>query len=76
MADQRPGEPVGVAGRWLQERILERNPTFQALSWNPWVRHAERPVYEAAGRADGFSDYRFTEAEDGGLATAAERPEL
>ena len=54
-------------------RILERNPTFQALSWNPWVQHADRPAYEAAGRADGFSDYRFTEAVAGGLTTAAPR---
>ena len=61
--------------RRFAERILERNWTFQALSWNPWVRHSERPAYEAAGRADGFPDYRFTEAATAGLIPAADRPD-
>ena len=59
--------------RLFVERILERNWTFQALSWNPWVRHSERSEYEAAGRADGFSDYSFTEAAAAGLIAAADR---
>ncbi len=61
--------------RQFAQRILERNPTFQALSWNPRVLQRERPAYEAAGRADGFPDYGFTEAGAGGLQPAAERSE-
>lgn len=58
------------------ERILERNPTFQALSWNPKVSNAERPAYEAAGRADCFAGYRFTETgSEGELRTAGTRAE-
>ncbi len=57
-------------------RILRRNPGFQALSWNPRVTLDERPAYEAAGRADGFPRYRFTErSDDGELRAAGERPE-
>ncbi len=59
--------------RRFAERLLERNPTFQALSWNPWVPQRERPFYEAAGRADGLATYQFTEAVSGRLQPAAER---
>ena len=61
-------------GRFAR-RILERNPTFQALSWNPRVPQGERPAFEAAGREDGFLGYRFTEATGEGLVPAAARPE-
>ena len=56
-------------------RILDRNPTFQALSWNPRVPHEQRAAYEAEARADGFAEYRFTEAMPTGLQTATARAE-
>ena len=60
--------------RRFAQRILERNATIQALSWNPRVTRAERPAYEAAARADGFPGYRFTEATGAGLVAAGDRP--
>jgi signal transduction histidine kinase len=56
-------------------RILERNLTLQALSWNPRVLHRDRPAYEAEGRAEGFAGYQFTERAAEGLRPAAERPD-
>lgn len=49
---------------------------FQALEWLPRVPLAQRADYEAAARADGLSEFQFTERNaQGVLAAAADRAE-
>jgi signal transduction histidine kinase/CheY-like chemotaxis protein len=40
--------------------MLVRRPEIQAFSWTPKVPATERQAYEAAARAEGFSDFQFT----------------
>ncbi len=40
---------------------LARRREIQALSWTPRVPARERAAFEAAARADGYSDFQFTE---------------
>jgi signal transduction histidine kinase/CheY-like chemotaxis protein len=43
---------------------LTRQPELQALSWDPRVSQKDRPAWEARARADGFSNFCFTEKEE------------
>ncbi|PTY01587.1 hypothetical protein DB346_12660 [Verrucomicrobia bacterium LW23] len=56
---------------------LVRQPELQALSWDPRVPAADRAAWEARGRAEGFPNFRFTEAGPDGhsLIPAGDRPE-
>ena len=55
--------------------ILATTPSIAALEWIPEVPLARRASMEAEIRAQGFSDFRFTEIGAGGeVITAGERP--
>src|SRR5579862_9427820 len=45
---------------------------LQALSWAPRVVDADRAAFEAAGRAEGFDDYRIKEPGATGMLKPAE----
>jgi signal transduction histidine kinase len=69
-------EPSRDEFRSFVRESLERLPQVQALEWIPRVPLAERERLEVAARADGLSDFRFTEiAPSGQLATALARAE-
>lgn len=58
------------------QRMFDKYPGIQALSWNPRVPTAERAAYEAAARRDGHASFQFTERDAGGrLVRAAPRAE-
>lgn len=55
---------------------LARQPELQALAWDPRVVAAERAVWEARGREEGFPAFHFTEEKaEGVLQAAGERAE-
>ena len=60
----------------VAKNILETYSGMQAVSWNLRIRDNQRPVYEKAGRNEGFQDFQFTEKDaDGKLLRATARPE-
>lgn len=50
-----------------------RHPGIQALEWIPVVAAAERAAYEAKARAEGFTDFVFSEQDQQGRMVAAAR---
>ena len=55
--------------------ILATTPSIAALEWIPEVTHAQREAMETHVRADGFTDFRFTEiSPEGTVISAGERP--
>jgi len=53
---------------------LARQPELQALAWDPRVPGNEREKWELQARAEGFSNFVFTEEKPGGgVTTAADR---
>jgi signal transduction histidine kinase len=59
---------------FLASHILRSG--LQSLSWAPRVRDANRPLFEAAARAEGLADYRIREPGPGDqFETAAPREE-
>ena len=46
--------------------FLTRQPELQALAWDPRVPGPERAAWEARARAEGFTDFRFTEGAGNG----------
>ncbi len=50
--------------------ILARHSEIQALEWIPRVHKDQREEYEAMARADGLSDFHFTELNEGRLQAA------
>jgi PAS domain S-box-containing protein len=58
------------------ERSFSRHPGLQALEWIPRVRDAERAVYEADARQDGYAAFQITELNpQGQLVPASPRAE-
>jgi len=57
-------------GRFVSSS-LARQPELQALAWDPRVPGAEREVWEARARAEGFVDFRFTEEKTEGVIVEA-----
>lgn len=51
---------------------LERQPEVQALAWDPYVTHDQRPALEAKARAEGFHDFTFTQERAEGVLVPAE----
>ena len=74
---------LSVAGENVSERfpaiaqpLIEREPIFQALGWDPIVQHSERESYEQSIRARGNPDFRITERQSSGeLRPASVAPE-
>ncbi len=55
---------------------LARQSELQGLAWDPRVPAAERSSWEARARAEGFSDFQFTEeSAHGVLVPAKDRPD-
>lgn len=50
---------------------VRRHPELQAVEWIPRVPHAERETFEQRKRAEGFTDFIFTEIGEAGLLTRA-----
>lgn len=48
-------------------QALNRQPELQALAWDPRVPGPERQAWEDRARAEGFSDFHFTEEEREGI---------
>ena len=62
--------------RAFVQRALARQHEIQALSWNPLVRAADRPLFEQRAIAEGQRNYEFREfLPSGELVRAGERPE-
>ena len=58
------------------QRALVRQHEIQALSWNPLVRAADRPLFEQRAISEGQRNYEFREfLPSGELVRAGERPE-
>jgi two-component system, sensor histidine kinase and response regulator len=56
--------------------LLAGSSSVMAYTWNPRVTAAERPAYESAMRAEGFTDLRIWALDGrGGRAAAADRDE-
>jgi len=62
--------------RIFVQRSFAELSGLQALSWNPRVTRAARPVLERQTRAEGFTDFKITERNaDGKLVPAGDRAE-
>ncbi|HEY1121625.1 MAG TPA: CHASE domain-containing protein, partial [Haloferula sp.] len=62
--------------RTFVEPTLSRQPELQALAWDPRVKTADRPTWEAKARAEGFLDFTFTqESSEGHFSPAGPRDE-
>lgn len=62
--------------RAFVRNALERQPAIRALEWIPVVPREDRAAFEARARADGLTDFRFTErGPDGSMVAAGEREE-
>ena len=55
---------------------LARQPELQALAWDPLVRRAERPAWEARAREEGFSQFHFTQEQAEGVRVPAEERDI
>ena len=60
----------------IAQPLIEREPVFQALGWDPIVQDSDRESYEQRIRARGNPDFRITERQSsGGLRPASVAPE-
>ena len=51
--------------------LLSRYKNIQAIEWVPYVAHEQRQAYEQKARADGVSDFMFTEKNEQGELISA-----
>lgn len=56
----------GEFSKFVNPLVLLHRGDIQAFAWLPRVRATDRGIFEATARADGLTDYRFTERESGG----------
>ena len=57
--------------RHFVSAALERQPEVQALAWDPRVAHDQRDAWEVRARAEGFTNFHFTEGLAEGLKVPA-----
>lgn len=70
------GEVTREEFRTFVERPLARQPELQALAWDARVPAADRAAWEARARAEGFTNFTFTEElKEGVLTPASSRDE-
>ena len=55
---------------------LARQPELQALAWDPQVAGANREAWEGKARAEGFTDFTFTEEKPEGGHTVARNRDI
>jgi len=61
--------------RVFARSVLARHPNVQALEWLPYVKAAERPVFEREERTNGYSGFTITERSANGDLIAARQRE-
>ncbi|MDH3717849.1 MAG: CHASE domain-containing protein, partial [Planctomycetota bacterium] len=60
----------------FNQHLLSRHTGVQAMEWLPRVSREQRAEYEARARADGFTDFVFTERDaEGQFVAAGDREE-